>query len=367
MSRLEYTLKNYKNRNNIEAGIYIAGWYFFSLSISIYNKWMFGDGLKFQFPIFITSFHQLCLMLISCVVLYIKPQWRPLIKGNKSMNSRNFLQYVKSLSMKYTTYIVMILPCSFASAGDIGLSNVSFKYVPLSLYTMLKTSSLVFVLIFGLLFRLEKFNWKLIIIVGIMTGSVLMMIEKPDNVVEDVSSNLGIGIPMVLGASVMSGLRWSFTQILLKGNEYTSNSISTILYLSPAICAILFLMGLVFEGWANFADSPIWEIKGLGNTIFLMIIPGLMAFMMTLCEFKLLSVAQIITLSVAGIFKELLTIIFSVIIFNDRLSLINALGLVITFADILLYNYYRYQEGVEENSYAKVRNDDSESEIELTS
>lgn len=66
--------------------------------------------------------------------------------------------------------------------------------------------------------------------------------------------------------------------------------------------------------------------------------------MMTLCEFKLLTVAQVITLSVAGIFKELLTIILSSIIFGDKLSFINVLGLLLTFADILWYNYYRYFE-----------------------
>ena len=56
--------------------------------------------------------------------------------------------------------------------------------------------------------------------------------------------------------------------------------------------------------------------------------------MMTLCEFKLLTVAQVITLSVAGIFKELLTIILSSIIFGDKLSLINILGF-----NINIYGY----------------------------
>ena len=81
-----------------------------------------------------------------------------------------------------------------------------------------------------------------------------------------------------------------------------------------------------------------------------MIIPGVLAFMMTLCEFKLLTVAQVITLSVAGIFKELLTIILSSIIFGDKLSLINILGLILTFMDILWYNYYRYYENEDHNN-----------------
>ena len=49
--------------------------------------------------------------------------------------------------MDFNIYLRQIFPCSIASAGDIGLSNVSISMITLSLYTMLKTSSLMFVLI----------------------------------------------------------------------------------------------------------------------------------------------------------------------------------------------------------------------------
>ena len=342
----------------IESIVYILGWYFFSLSISIYNKWMFGSGLDFKFPIIITSFHQLCLCILSCVVLYLKPNLRPLHTTNVStptstngISGQTIGKFLQSLLMDFPIYIRQIFPCSIASAGDIGLSNVSISLITLSLYTMLKTSSLMFVLLFGLLFKLEKFNWRLIFIVVIMTISVIMMTDKPElGSSSSSSSSSSVGIFMVLMASMLSGLRWSFTQILLKKNPYTPNSISTIFYISPGMCIILFSLGLIFEGWTNFINSEIWITKGLFTTIILLIIPGVLAFMMTLCEFKLLTVAQVITLSVAGIFKELLTIILSSIIFGDKLSLINILGLILTFMDILWYNYYRYYENEDHNN-----------------
>nr|BAE44747.1 hypothetical protein [Candida albicans] len=340
----------------IESIVYILGWYFFSLSISIYNKWMFGSGLDFKFPIIITSFHQLCLCILSCVVLYLKPNLRPLHTTNVStptstngISGQTIGKFLQSLLMDFPIYIRQIFPCSIASAGDIGLSNVSISLITLSLYTMLKTSSLMFVLLFGLLFKLEKFNWRLIYIVAIMTISVIMMTDKPESGSSS-SSSSSVGIFMVLMASMLSGLRWSFTQILLKKNPYTPNSISTIFYISPGMCIILFSLGLIFEGWTNFINLEIWITKGLFTTIILLIIPGVLAFMMTLCEFKLLTVAQVITLSVAGIFKELLTIILSSIIFGDKLSLINILGLILTFMDILWYNYYRYYENEDHNN-----------------
>lgn len=327
------------HHNHYKTGLYILGWYFFSMSISIYNKWMFGDGLNFKFPIIITSFHQLCLFVLSSLVLYFNPSMRPSHTTEHSIGG--FKGYKKMFHINWLVYVKQFIPCSIASAGDIGLSNVSIIYISLSLYTMLKTSSLMFVLIFGLLFKLEKFNWRLIIIVMIMTFSVLMMVS-PNH--QDQQQNNSFGVFLVLLASVMSGLRWSFTQLLLKNNPHTPNTITTIFYLSPSMSLGLFIIGLMVEGGNNFINSTIWEVKGIFQTIILMIIPGILAFMMTLSEFKLLKVSQVITLSIAGIFKELLTIVISSFIFGDRLSWINIIGLVITFIDILWYNWFRFTE-----------------------
>ena len=350
-----------------EAALYIGGWYLFSLSISIYNKWMFGAGLNFEYPIFITAFHQFCLFLLASLVLYIKPKLRPTVAalvaqetgttpGPSSAQAMPSALLITLFSIGPALYASQILPCSLALAGDIGLSNVSFKFISLSLYTMLKTSSLVFVLLFGLLFRLEKFHIRLVLIVVVMSGSVMMMVKKPPTA-SDQNYN-PLGILMVLAAAMMSGLRWAFTQLLLKHNEYTRNSISTIFFVSPAMCGALLVFGFLIEGWSNFTQSQIWDDKGVATTIMLMIFPGFLAFMMTLCEFKLLTVAQVITLSIAGIGKEVLTIALGSVIFGDTLSLINCLGLVLTFVTILWYNYFRYHEN--HNEYTKLETDEVE-------
>ncbi|PSK35673.1 hypothetical protein C7M61_004462 [Candidozyma pseudohaemuli] len=319
--------------------LYIAGWYFFSMLILVYNKWMFGSGLDFKFPLFVTAFHQLCLFCLSALVLYFRPMLRPTVNASTQ-------GFWNTLAISPGHYARQILPCGFASAGDIGLSNLSISFISLSLYTMLKTSSLIFVLIFGLIFRLERFNWRLIIIVVVMTGSVMMMTQKPDSAESDAldDDHDPVGIVLVMAASAISGLRWSFTQLLLKKNDYTKHPILTIFYISPSMIVILFIAAIFVERWSSFVSLPIWAIHGVLGVLGLMVVPGFLAFMMTLCEFKLLSVAQVLTLSIAGIFKELLTIMLGLILFGDRLSAINCVGLVITFFDILWYNYYRYQE-----------------------
>ncbi|KAG7191655.1 Triose-phosphate Transporter [Scheffersomyces spartinae] len=228
---------------------------------------------------------------------------------------------------------------------------------------MLKTSLLIFVLLFGLLFKLERFNWKLVIIIAIMTFSVSLMVIKPDPLkngadeVDDAKSQADVtfGIILILIASMSSGLRWSFTQLLLKVNPNTSNPIQAMFYLSPLMATLLFITGFTFEGIGKFFSHAIWQEKGYALTTILMIFPGIMAFMMTWCEFMLLQVAPLITLSIAGIFKELVTIVIGFLVFGDHLSSINVVGLFITLADIGWYNYYRHLERLDRQQQAKTK------------
>lgn len=242
-------------------------------------------------------------------------------------------------------FVTLILPCAFASAGDIGLSNASLLFIPLSLYTMVKTSSLLFVLVFGLLFRLENFNWRLIVIVLVMCVSVSMMTLKPQaKGDEPENTSHSFGVMLILLASALLGLRWCFTQMLLKKSKYTSNPVLTIFYLAPGMGVFLFAIALLVEGWENFVGLPVWEAKGVMWTMALMTFPAVLAFILTVCEFQLLMHIQILTLSIAGIAKELFTIATSAVVFGDTLSEVNAIGLFITIANILYYNYFRYKE-----------------------
>jgi hypothetical protein len=53
-------------------------WYTFSLLLSLYNKWMFApDHLDFPFPLFVTGLHMMIQFIMSGMVLWWFPQFRP--------------------------------------------------------------------------------------------------------------------------------------------------------------------------------------------------------------------------------------------------------------------------------------------------
>ena len=61
---------------------------------------------------------------------------------------------------------------------DVGLSQWSFEYIDVALYTITKSTSIVFILMFSLLFKLEKKHWSLIIIVIMISTGLTMFTYK---------------------------------------------------------------------------------------------------------------------------------------------------------------------------------------------
>lgn len=69
---------------------------------------------------------------------------------------------------------------------------------------------------------------------------------------------------------------------------------------------------------------------------------------MTASEFALLQRTSVVTLSICGIFKEVLTISTASLVFQDALTPINASGLIVTIATIAYYNYLKMKKMREE-------------------
>ncbi|TNY17456.1 triose-phosphate transporter family-domain-containing protein [Rhodotorula diobovata] len=289
--------------------LFILAWYCFSTLISLYNKWMFSaDHYNFPYPLFVTSVHMLVQWCLSALTLSVFRSLRPQTKPR----SRD--------------YATKVAPCGMATGLDIGLSNLSLRTITLSFYTMCKSSSLAFVLIFAFLFRLEVPSWRLVGIILIITSGVVLMVST------ETQFDL-VGMLQVLSASALGGLRWSLTQLLLhKESMGMNNPVATLFWLAPVMGATLATCSLVFDGWGNvFAHDEFWGSLGASlQTTCAIVFPGVLAFLMNITEFGLIQRTSVVTLSVAGIFKEVITIFLSTVLFHDQLTPINVSGLCVT-------------------------------------
>jgi len=334
--------------------VLILLWYTFSISISVYNKWMFSkENLDFHFPLFTTSLHMVVQFTCASAVLFFFPHLRPgagsvdphaqgysHVEGDEDGLERRSSpppSESKGPLMTRWFYLTRIGPCGTATALDIGLGNFSLRFISLTFFTMCKSSVLAFVLLFAFIFRLEKPSWRLGGIITLMSIGVVMMVAG------ETAFN-ALGFILVMTASFCSGFRWSLTQILLLRNPATSNPFSSIFFLTPVMFLALFILALPIEGTSNLLEGLhiLADTKGIFLGTLIMLFPGALAFLMVAAEFALLKRTSVVTLSVCGIFKEALTISAAGAVFGDELSTINVSGLVVTIASIAAYNYLKY-------------------------
>ncbi|KAL4810845.1 triose-phosphate transporter family-domain-containing protein [Aspergillus unguis] len=310
-------------------------WYFFSLAISIYNKWMFSrddnDKEVFPFPLFTTSLHMLVQFTLSSLILFFIPSLRP-----RPAPSPSGSQDEPGPVLTKFFYLTRLVPCGTATSLDIGLGNMSLKFITLTFLTMCKSSALAFVLIFAFVFRLETPSIKLIAIIAAMTVGVVMMVAG------ETAFN-AVGFVLIIASAFFSGFRWGLTQILLLRHPATANPFSTLFFLTPVMFISLILIALAVEGPTEIVTglTALADAHGFGSGILLLVFPGVLAFCMISSEFALLQRSSVVTLSICGIFKEVVTITAAGVIFHDKLTAINVTGLVVTIGSIASYNYMK--------------------------
>lgn len=295
---------------------------------------MFSDDtVVFPYPLFSTSLHMLVQFTLSAILLYAFPSLRP---WSKVPALRNASPSTTDPIMTRFFYLTRLVPCGTATSLDVGLGNMSLKYITLTFLTMCKSSSLGFVLLFAFLFGLEQPSWKLVFIIATLAVGVVMMAAG------ETAFNL-VGFFLVIASAFFSGFRWALTQILLLHHPATSNPFSTLLFLTPVMFITLLGIALAVEGPAQISNGIITlaDARGWFMGLFLLIVPGVLAFCMISAEFALLKRSSVVTLSVCGIFKEVVTITAAGIVFDDKLTAVNVTGLIVTIASISAYNYLK--------------------------
>ncbi|XP_066526686.1 solute carrier family 35 member C2 [Hoplias malabaricus] len=302
-------------------------YYVFSIGITFYNKWLMKG---FHFPLFMTLVHLTIIFCLSSLTRCAMQSWtrKPRV------------------TLGWKVYMYKVAPTALATALDIGLSNWSFLFITISLYTMTKSSAVLFILLFSLIFKLEEPNPLLILVVLLIASGLFMFTLK------STQFNLE-GFIMVLLASFIGGIRWTLTQVLMQKAELgLQNPIDTMYHLQPLMFMGLFPLFVVNEGVGLSTTEKLFrvnELQPLLYSLFTLSLGGALAFGLGFSEFLLVSRTSSLTLSIAGIFKEVCTLLLAVEFLDDKMSTVNWLGFVVCLSGISLHvglkTFYRKGNG----------------------
>ncbi|XP_055534587.1 solute carrier family 35 member C2 [Wyeomyia smithii] len=312
--------------NTIIVTLFLIMCYFtLSIGLTFYQRLLLQE---FKFPLSVVVYH-LCIKLVMSAV--VRAIYRCVTKKPR-------------IVLDWRTSIRKILPTGLASGIDIGFSNWGLELVQISLYTMTKSTTIVFILIFAILLKLEKKSWSLGAIVVMISGGLFMFTYKSTHFD-------ALGFSFLLFASLSSGIRWTFAQLIMQKSKLgLHNPIDMMFHMQPwMILAILpFTIGFegqrVLDGLDKLLQTPSAIILDMWLRIS---VGAFIAFVMEVSEFLVLTNTSSLTLSIAGIFKEICQLVLAVEVYGDQLSLLNVLGLVMCLGGIcchVVHKFWTYTE-----------------------
>uniref|UniRef100_A0A6I8N9X8 Sugar phosphate transporter domain-containing protein n=1 Tax=Ornithorhynchus anatinus TaxID=9258 RepID=A0A6I8N9X8_ORNAN len=199
---------------------------------------------------------------------------------------------------------------------------------------MTKSSAILFILMFSLIFRLEEPRAGLVLVVVLVAAGLFLFTYKSTQFDAD-------GFALVLAASFVGGARWTLTQMLLQKAELgLQNPIDTMFHLQPLMFLGLFPLFAAVEGLPLSTSRKLFRAEGAGalaGVLCALLGGGLLAFGLGFSEFLLVSRTSSLTLSIAGIFKEVCTLLMAAHWLGDQINLLNWLGFAICLSGISLH------------------------------
>ncbi|KAM3320718.1 putative sugar phosphate/phosphate translocator isoform X1 [Capsicum chacoense] len=302
---------------------FILVWYSVSLFLTLYNKSLLGDNLgKFPAPLLMNTVHFAMHAVLSKAITGFWSQ-----------------RFQPAGMISWRDYSLKVVPTALTTAMDVNLSNASLVFISVTFATMCKSASPIFLLFFAFAFRLESPSVKLLGIILVISVGILLTVAKE-------TEFEFWGFVFVMLAAVMSGFRWTMTQILLQKEAYgLKNPLTLMSYVTPVMTLSTAVLSLIFDPWHEFRHSNYFDSSWhIARSCLLMLFGGTLAFFMVLTEYILVSITSAVTVTIAGVVKEAVTILVAVFYFHDDFTWMKGLGLMTIMFGVSLFNWYKYDK-----------------------
>ena len=308
--------------------LYVCLWYCTSVTLTLFNKWMFSHNLPF--PLLITTFHIATKIPACRLCMCIFSVRAPSFDGG---HGRRVL-------------LREVAPSGVATAADIALSNLSYLFISVTFYTIIKSSVPLWIVVFSVCYGLLLVRPSLVVSVLCITGGIALATfkevegsEAPPAVTPAPEANLTalaaanvtvamnaarlqlrrllaavdetadgsqpvVGAALVLGASLSAGFRWACTQKLLTARSPPPGQAGSVVparrtpywqglvpltllyYSSPFGVAALLPLALAQEGRAFAAFvAPLGVFDGLA-VVGMICVGAVLAFFLLLTELR---------------------------------------------------------------------------------
>ena len=290
--------------------VYITFWISISCVMILFNKFVL-DQLKFPFPMFLCTWH----MCLATVLTRIMAKTTDMLPG------------VKEKKVDSTILKTKIFPVACCFAVSLILSNKTYIYLSVSYIQMLKAFTPVAVLIFSFFAGLEKSSMTEVYVVSLICIGVAMT-----SVGETFFSWTGFTFQSL--AICFESSRLVLTNVLM--SHLKLDPLSSLYYIAPPCAVLIGSLCLYFE----FSSLP-WERMVTPAFALVMAVNGAVAFALNVAVVMLIGKTNALTLTLAGIFKDIMLVTLSVLIFGSPVTNLQYFGYSIALIGLNLHKEYK--------------------------
>lgn len=270
--------------------------------------------------------------------------------------------------MSWSTFLGTSIPCGLFAALDIGLSTLALVHITITMYTMVKASFPLWILIFAFVFRLEKMTCNLILVGFLITaGEILIAFGEVEFDTK--------GFLLILVSVICGGIRWTLIQLKVqKLDPPLSGPMATMRLLSCTMFFSSILMSCIVEQpWCKLGPSKSNYFSDFYNsisTIFMVLLWGVLGMGSVFCQYWLILESNVIVLMIGVVLRDMVIIVFGLLFFGDSLNAINISGIIIVNIGVLLHKvtlplskskHKEHQKIEEDSQYFLCISDDDDS------
>lgn len=290
-------------------------WLFFSCAIILFNREVISaDGFDFGYPVTLV----LCHMIVSFGLMHV-------LKVAK---------FVEITPIDRRLWVRKFLPVGLAFAISLWLSNAAYLFISVAFIQMIKASTPVAVLLGSFALGLEAPTYRLfayILTISIGIGTACFGQSEPNFV----------GALIQFSAIFAEALRLCLINKLLVAEGLKFNAVSTLYYMAPACAVCLLPAWLIFSGefgkLVAVSFAPVFENIGIP----LLLLNSSVAVALTLSSIALISYTSALTMNIAGVFKDLLLILWSVAMSGAVVTSTQYMGYTIAVIGVWCYSSYK--------------------------
>ncbi|KYK61564.1 hypothetical protein DCS_02706 [Drechmeria coniospora] len=283
-----------------------SAWIFFSNTTILFNKWIIDTA---GFPVILTAWH----LVFSTIATQLLARYTTLL------DSRHAIPITARL------YIRTIFPIGFLYSGSLVCSNLVYLYLSIPFIQMLKSGAPVAVLFTSWAFRVAEpsmpaFINVLVIVAGVALASI-----------GEIHFSF-IGFLYQLGGIAFEAVRLVMIQIMLSAEGLRMDPLVSLYYFAP-VCAVMNILVAVPSEMPRFRWA---DLAAVGFPV--LFLNALVAFLLNVSSVFLIGRTSGLVMTLTGIFKNILLIIVSLLLWRTEITLLQSIGYGIALAGLTYYS-----------------------------